>query len=173
MSERFGFIPNYNPPHPPISTTLPKSQNTLAYNRYNESADNDDYEDDSHGVVVERIMRRGSGEPTHYSSLYINNQEFLENSGYLTQQKHRPMALDAVPPALPMRNGPSGTSAGSQVNSSSASSGNSTTCTTLTRHQQPNVYKSDQNINTNLNFKIISNMQNLDSSCTANRRKNP
>jgi hypothetical protein len=119
------------------------------------------------GIIVERVMKRGSGEATHYSSLYVNNQDLLENSGYLMhqQQKYRTMAnASVIPPALPMRNTPSNDSS-----SSNNTSGNGNkSASTLNRHYSHD-YQTDQNINTN--FKNLSNTHNLDSSCTA-RRKN-
>lgn len=134
-----------------------------------DDGDGNDCDSGNGGIIVERVLKRGIGEATHYSSLYINNHNLLENSGYLMhpQQKYRTMTnTSVIPPALPMRNAPYDSS--SQPNNTSGNGNNS--ASTLNRHYTQ-VYKTDQNINTN--FKNPSNTQNnLDSSCTANRRKN-
>lgn len=131
--------------------------------------DNSNSGDGGGGIIVERVMKRGSGEATHYSSLY--NEDLLENSGYLMhqqQQKYRTMTnASVIPPALPMRNAPSYDSSSSHPNNTSGNGNNS--ASTLNKHYSHD-YKTDQNINTN--FKNLSNTHNLDSSCTANRRKN-
>lgn len=182
----FNFIQNYNPPQPPC--TLTNAESIIAYNRSTDD-DGDDDDDIEHDYKNARAPNTAwkptdsDEEATHYSSLYINNQELAERAGYLPQShsqvpthdglnKYRTMSV--VPPALPMRN----TSDPSiQVNFGGGG-------ITLGRHQQlphhhhhhhqhqPHVYtKSDQNINTN--HKTISNTHSLNSSsCTANRRKN-
>lgn len=105
-SEPFNFIPNYNPPQFPNSTTLPKT-NIVAFSQY-KNRGNDDYENDDimegdHYMMGDRIIKLSRDDGSHYSSLYVNNQELLENSGFLAQHKHMTLPA-AIPPPLPMRN---------------------------------------------------------------------